>query len=538
MSFRWLWSENGQRAAVVAVMLGLLIWVDLLLMMALHVDGGADIDSINFGLSAIRFDVLQQQPQPPGYPGYVLWLKLIHLLVPSLGPLPIAEWGSRLCGLFSIPASYWACRQFLDEPKGVSRPLFAATLAALHPMLVKYGADGQSHAAEALCTLLLFGATAAMVRRSTLAGRLLLVMAFALAGSVRPNIPLLLSPMLLWVFWRRPWKEWLLALFVVSVTAFLWAVPVVVLSGGWTLYRRATAALLTDFYGATDSIFGARATWKTVVTNVNIAFVSSVIAAIPLITWSKGRGTWRRTMWATVALNVVFYAVFYCAETGYLIGVAALSCLAPASWPPTLSRLLRGRIALAVTLGPLFLFLAPPSVPLAIFSRIELPTFSQAVARESFQKAYCRLICEAAGGKSSLALSNDPRMGPHRGVPLKCPNVLFASSIGPLESNPNLDSLIIARAQGQVALPTGIPLEVGPPVEYRLPVPVERVLLAPDATPWFVDRITRQALCPRLVEAEPSIGDDRVLVWPARCFPRLQIGKNVLLLTASPAASP
>jgi hypothetical protein len=339
MSFRWLWSENGQRAAVVAVMLGLLIWVDLLLMMALHVDGGADIDSINFGLSAIRFDVLQQQPQPPGYPGYVLWLKLIHLLVPSLGPLPIAEWGSRLCGLFSIPASYWACRQFLDEPKGVSRPLFAATLAALHPMLVKYGADGQSHAAEALCTLLLFGATAAMVRRSTLAGRLLLVMAFALAGSVRPNIPLLLSPMLLWVFWRRPWKEWLLALFVVSVTAFLWAVPVVVLSGGWTLYRRATAALLTDFYGATDSIFGARATWKTVVTNVNIAFVSSVIAAIPLITWSKGRGTWRRTMWATVALNVVFYAVFYCAETGYLIAVAALSCLAPAScaaglrWP-------------------------------------------------------------------------------------------------------------------------------------------------------------------------------------------------------------
>jgi len=56
----------GKQAAhaVVAVVLGLLIWVDLLLMRALHVDGGADIDSINFGLSAIRFDLLQQQPHP------------------------------------------------------------------------------------------------------------------------------------------------------------------------------------------------------------------------------------------------------------------------------------------------------------------------------------------------------------------------------------------------------------------------------------------------------------------------------------------
>jgi hypothetical protein len=523
---------------VVAVVLGLLVWVDLLLMRALHVEGGADIDSINFGLSAIRFDLLQQQPHPPGYPGYVLGLKLIHLLVPSLGPLEIAEWGSRLCGLLCLPASYWACRQFLDEPKGVSRPLLAATLAALHPMLIKHGSDGQSHAADALCTFLLFGATAVVVRGSTLARRLLLVAVFAAAGAVRPNIPLLLSPMLIWVLWRRPWSEWLLAFLVGALAVSLWAVPLVAVSGGWTLYRRATAALLTDFYGATDSVFGARATWKEVITNANIALVSATIAAIPLVAWSRGRGAWRWTLWATVALNVVFYAVFYCAETGYLIAMAALSCLAPASWPPSLGRLLRVRLALAITLGPLFLFLAPTSFPLLAFSRIDLPSFSQAVARDSFQKAFRSLICEAAGGKSSLVLSNDPRMGAHRGVPLLCPNVLFASWLGSANVAPPLDSLIIVSAQGMVALPTGIPLEAGPPVQYRVPVPVERVLLAPDATAGFVDQISRQALCPRLVEAERALGEDRVLVWPARCFPSLQVGKNVLLLTTWPTASP
>lgn len=147
-------------------------------------------------------------------------------------------------------------------------------------------------------------------------------------------------------------------------------------------------------------------------------------------------------------------------------------------------------------------------------------------------------MCDAAGGKSSLALSDDPRMGAHRGVPLLCPNVLFASWLGSADVDPPLDSLIIAGAQGMVALPTGVPLEAGPPVNYRVPVPVERVLLAPDATAGFVDQISRQALCPRLVEAERALGEDRVLVWPARCFPRLQVGKNVLLLTAGPAAPP
>jgi len=40
------------------------------------------------------------------------------------------------------------------------------------------------------------------------------------------------------------------------------------------------------------------------------------------------------------------------------------------------------------------------------------------------------------------------------------------------------------------------------------------------------------------VEAERALGEDRALVWPARCFPRLQVGKNVLLLTAGPPVPP
>jgi hypothetical protein len=328
-------------------------------------------------------------------------------------------------------------------------------------------------------------------------------------------------------------REWLPALGLGLATVLLWAVPLVALSGGWALYRRATAALLTDFYGASTSAFGARASWYAILSNVNVALIGGLIAAIPLVAWSRGREPWRRIVMATVALNLAFSAVFYCAETGYLIGIAALSCLVPATWPPTVNRLLRARIALALALGPVFLFLAPASLPLATSSRMDLPSFAGALARDAFQTAYGRLVCEAAGGQPGLALSDGFNMGPHRGAPLRCPNLRFASWLGRLELNRGVDSLIIVSARGMVALPTGIPLEVGPPVEYRVSGPVERVLLAPDASRRFVEEISRQALCPRMLEAERALGEDRVLVWPAHCFPRLQIGKNLLLLTAS-----
>ena len=34
-----------------------------------------------------------------------------------------------------------------------------------------------------------------------------------------------------------------------------------------------------------------------------------------------------------IAVNIFFYATVYAAEAGYLAAVAALACLAPATWP-------------------------------------------------------------------------------------------------------------------------------------------------------------------------------------------------------------
>jgi hypothetical protein len=256
------------------------------------------------------------------------------------------------------------------------------------------------------------------------------------------------------------------------------------------------------------------------------------VAAIPFIAWARGQGTWRRVLAVTVVINIGFYMFFYCAETGYVIAIAALACLAPASWPSVPGGRLRLRIALALMLGPAFLFLGPMRAVLPQIKTVALPTFARAAEWEFYQVTFRRLVCQAAGGRPSLVLSDFKDINHHRGVPLQCPNVMFASTLRSPKINPDLDNVLIAQARGIVALPTGIPLEVGPPVEYTIRQPLERVLISPDANLPFIDEIGQQASCERLREAELTHKGSRVFVWPARCLERIKIGKNVLLLTS------
>ena len=64
--------------------------------------------------------------------------------------------------------------------------------------------------------------------------RLLFVVAlFGVAGSLRPTIALLSSPLLVWLFWGRPLRDWSLAVVVGGATVALWAAPTIALTGGW-----------------------------------------------------------------------------------------------------------------------------------------------------------------------------------------------------------------------------------------------------------------------------------------------------------------
>jgi Protein of unknown function (DUF2723) len=522
--------------------LAVLSWIALLLRWGIDSGGVLDTDTMNLGLAAERFDVLDHQPHPPGYVGYVLFLKLIHLAAPALDAVSIAKWGTRLCGLLTVPAAYWACRQLLapHEPDAFGRPLAAAGLAATHPLLWFYGADGQSHAAEALVTLLLL-AVAVRVRRGPTTGRLLLVVAaFGLAGSLRPTIPLLSSPLLVWLFWGRPFRDWALAVIVGVASVAVWAAPMIAMSGGWSMYRRANRALVADIFVANYSLFSPRSHPVLVVANIASTAWWGAIALMPLVAWSAARGhprPWARAWLAVIALNLAFYAAVYAGEAGYLAAVAGLACLVPAAWPARGSFFSRARIALVAIAAPAFLLFGPATAPLPDDLTARLPTMREAVGAQQVQAIYLAGVCKAAGGGPAIALSDNPTTTNSRQIPLVCPNVSLALYVHAMSFEPRrvLDVWLIYVRDGLMAVPTGVPLEPGPPRDVQLPDPVERILLAPDSSAAFRQLVEQQASCPAQTYVDRQSGLE-VAFLEVRCLPVLRTATHSIDFTA-PARS-
>ncbi len=530
--------------AALALVLGLASVVGLLLRLALDLDGALDVDTVAFGLSAWSFDPVHHQPQPPGYPGYVVLLKMIRAVASGLDPLEVAKWGSRLCGAATVPAAWWACREALRasatprpgeasraEETPVVRPLLAAGLAAVHPLLWYYGADGQVHAAEGLVTTVLFGASVKAKRRPGPASVAALAAAFGLAGSVRLTLPLLAGPFLLWVLWGRPTREWATAGIVGLVGVAAWWGPTVALSGGWDLYSRAGRALLVEHIFRHHSPLGAGLTDLTRLNLLRAAW-GMALACLPLVALARGRGAWRRPWALALVASAVFYALGFVSEPGYFTGVAALACLVPALWPRSPRPGIAVRAGVSLVAGPLIVLLGPATVRLSDSgTEVLVPSLAHVVEVERLLAFYRDRACGAAGGRPALVVSDHPNPLLMRLLPLQCPGVLAASVHLGGSVDPTLDDLHVFSRDGVRTLPTDVPLEHGPPGALTLPAPVERVVIAPFASPGLRALVASQATCPPL--SVPGAFDEPAAVAtavPSTCLPSLRLGGNTVVL--------
>ncbi len=526
-----------------ALVLGLVSVLGLMLRLALDLDGALDVDTVAFGLSAWSFDPVHHQPQPPGYPGYVLLLKAIRLAAPGLDPIAVAKWGSRLSGAATVPAAWWACREALrgsgtPDPGEASqaaavpavRSLLAAGLVAVHPLLWYYGADGQSHAAEGLVTTVLFGAALVAKRRPGPTSAAVLAASFGLAGSVRVNIPLLAGPFLLWVLWGRPTREWVTAATVALVGVAAWWGPTVALSGGWDLYSRAGRALLVDHIFRHHSPLGAGFTDLTRLNLLRAAW-GMALACLPLFAVARGSGAWRRPWALALVASALFYALGFVSEPGYFAGVAALACLVPALWPRPPRPALALRAGVSLVTGPLVVLLGPATIRLSDSgTEVMVPSLARVAEVERLLAFYRDQACGAAEGRPALVLTDHPNPLLMRLLPLRCPGVIAASHRLGGSVDPTLDDLHVFSRDRVQTLPTEVPLEHGPPGTLTLPAPIDRVVLAPFSSPGLRVSVTAQATCPP--RAPPSGLDDPTVpvVFSSSCLPSLRLGGNTVVI--------
>lgn len=207
-----------------------------------------DLDSINFALGLRAFDVAQHQPHPPGYPVFVflgrfangvlssevMALSALSVVAGSLAVLGIAALLRRLSS-----ESHDGWRATVGMAFSVTAPLFWVTAA--RPL------SDMSGLASTLAAQVL------TLRASTPTGLAAAAFVAAAAVGVRTQVVPLTVPLLLFVWWgmrERRLHAAVLAAVAYGAGVLVWAVPLLVLSGGIAGYLRALGSQGTeDFAG-------------------------------------------------------------------------------------------------------------------------------------------------------------------------------------------------------------------------------------------------------------------------------------------------
>lgn len=207
-----------------------------------------DLDSINFALGLRDFDVAQHQPHPPGYPVYVAAGKIVHGLVGgearALGVVSVI---GAVAALWAIVAlmSGWATR---DGTRAAS----AGTLLAVTSPLFWFTAVRPL--SDMLGLAVALAAQVLTLRATSLSALAAAAAVGGFGAGVRSQVVWLTLPLLILAVVRRPSAErvrWALAALTAYVVgALVWAIPLVVLSGGPAEYLRVLASQGTeDFTG-------------------------------------------------------------------------------------------------------------------------------------------------------------------------------------------------------------------------------------------------------------------------------------------------
>jgi hypothetical protein len=222
-------------------------------------------DDVNLAYSIGHLDIRLSQPQPPGYPLFVMEMRMLawlrfHRVENIL--LTLALLGSVAALLLLVAAG--------NRIMGKQAGFYGALLLALNPVFWHAGVVSALRIQLALASL----AVAASCWRAWQGDRFWVprsAIVLGLAAGIRPEIGPLLFPLWAVSAWRArvKWEDLRFALGAMTVAVLAWLVPAMWASGGPSGYFNACLDYLNDQASVTSGLFGsehAKATfWHLVV---------------------------------------------------------------------------------------------------------------------------------------------------------------------------------------------------------------------------------------------------------------------------------
>ena len=277
-------------------------------------------DSVNFAYAMREFNVVEEQPQPPGYIVYVWFCRLIDVLFGD--PQTTMVWISVFASALAVVCLFCLGRSMFDTRTGLIAALFLVT----SPLFWFYGEVALPHSLDTLLVVLSVWFLYETMQRN-LQFLLPAVTVLAVAGGVRPQTLVFLGPLVLFSLRRVGWRRFMIAAGVGVVLCLAWFVPLMLLSGGIGGYLDTMGAYADRFQTTTD-VFRGAGWWGLRRNVVKLTMYSlyawgaalvPVVACGALLVWRRSRSLDRERslffgLW--VVPTVGYYALVHMGQPG------------------------------------------------------------------------------------------------------------------------------------------------------------------------------------------------------------------------------
>jgi hypothetical protein len=240
-------------------------------------------DSANFALSLENFNPALHQPQPPGYPLYVLLIRFIHVFV---GP---AEKVLLISGLVAAFAAIVLIFFFARDLFGHTAGVLGATLLASNPAFWFAGITNQVRIFLAVGALGVgWLAWRALTHPDDPRWLYAAFGALGIAAGFRPELGVLLLPLLAWVWWQSGHSaaRLITAASILASCTLPWLAFLAWVVGGPQVFLNICRAYTDDQFSHSSLFFGAtgHSAYKMFASAVVWTFLGSLIWvwAVPL----------------------------------------------------------------------------------------------------------------------------------------------------------------------------------------------------------------------------------------------------------------
>jgi hypothetical protein len=265
-------------------------------------------DDVNLAYSIGHFDIRMSQPQPPGYPMFVMEMRVLAWLrfrrVENI-LLALALLGSIAALLLLVAAG--------NRIMGKQAGFYGALLLVLNPVFWHSGGVSALRIQLAIASL----AVAASCWRAWQGNRFWVprsAILLGLAAGIRPEIGPLLFPLWAVSAWRArvKWEDLRFALGAMTVAVLVWLAPAMWASGGPAGYVKACLDYLNDQASVTSGLFGSEhpsATfWHLVVWTLAI-LPGCVLPAV--LAWRRSAQSEMSPGWDVSASRLAFLALWF-----------------------------------------------------------------------------------------------------------------------------------------------------------------------------------------------------------------------------------